>query len=630
MSHSTIQKIALVGTPNAGKTALFNLLTNSRQRVANYAGVTVESVEADLLHSKAAATLVDLPGAYSLHPFTEEEKVLRDAVKSGSFSKMILVVDATQPERAIRFLVEVLNATTVPAVVAFNMMDIAESRGYRYDLGVLSSLLGVPVVATSAVKKKGASDLIHQLDHLDASVSRESNAFFPAQEAASDGRMSPILEFYKKSDVILKQVLLKKGGVDRRSEWIDRYVLHPIWGILILVAVLGICFQLMFNFAQVPMDWIDAGMGALSALISSIPMPDLVKSFFVDGVLAGVGGTIVFLPQILILFALILFLEDFGFMARAVFLLDHWMGKVGLHGRAFLPILSSYACAVPGIMATKSIESRRDRIVTIMMIPVTTCSARVPVYTLLIGAFIPNTAVFAGLKMQGLVMLGLYLAGTLFALLSGAVLKRFFFKGPRMPLFIELPSYKWPSMRSIAKGLLYRAKLFLVRVGTIILALSVIIWVMVTFPNKEKSIAYNLGHAIEPIMKPIGFDWKISMAMIPTFAAREVMVSALSTVYAVEESAGTSVESVSGEGSGGADPNAENADKLSEIIKKEWPLATGLSLLVWFIFAPQCISTLSAIRRELQSTKWMLFLTLYLFLLAYFAAWITHTIALKI
>jgi ferrous iron transport protein B len=620
VSQSITQKVALVGTPNAGKTALFNLLTNSRQRVANYAGVTVESVEADLVHSKSASTLVDLPGAYSLHPFTEEEKVLRDAVKSGSFSKMILVVDATQPERAIRFLVEVLNATSVPAVVAFNMMDIAEARGYRYDLDLLSSLLGVPVVATSAVRKKGTTDLIRQLDHLDSDVKRELNAFYPSQEAAADGRMSPILEFYKKSDVILKQVLLKKGGVDRRSEWIDRYVLHPFWGILILVAVLGVCFQLMFNVAQVPMDWIDSGMGALSTLVSSFPLPDLLKSFLVDGILAGVGGTIVFLPQILILFALILFLEDFGFMARAVFLLDHWMGKVGLHGRAFLPILSSYACAVPGIMATKSIESRRDRIVTIMMIPVTTCSARVPVYTLLIGAFIPNTVVFAGLKLQGLVMLGLYLAGTIFALLSGAILKQFFFKGPRMPLFIELPSYKWPSLRSIAKGLLYRAKLFLVRVGTVILALSVVIWAMVTFPNKEKSIAYDLGHAIEPIMRPIGFDWKISMAMIPTFAAREVMVSALSTVYAVEDVAADAA----------TDPAAEESDKLSETIKKEWPLATGFSLLVWFIFAPQCISTLSAIRRELQSTKWMVFLTLYLFLLAYFAAWITHTIALRI
>jgi ferrous iron transport protein B len=617
-----IKRIALVGTPNAGKTALFNLLTNSRQRVANYAGVTVESVEADLVNASSATTLVDLPGAYSLHPFTEEEKVLRAAVVSDAFSQMILVVDATQPERAIRFLVEVLNSTTMPAVVAMNMMDLAEARGYRYDLNLLSTLLGVPVVATSAVKKKGFHELLNALKSQSGSQEksnpREKNLFYSEEEQATDGRMSPILEFYKKSDVILKQVLLKKGGVDRRSEIIDRYVLHPIWGILILVSVLGVCFQLMFNVAQIPMDWIETIMASLSAAVSSVPMPDLLKSFLVDGVLAGVGGTIVFLPQILILFALILFLEDFGFMARAVFLLDHWMGKVGLHGRAFLPILSSYACAVPGIMATKSIESRRDRIVTIMMIPVTTCSARVPVYTLLIGAFIPNTVVIAGLKLQGLVMLGLYLAGTLFALLSGAVLKRFFFKGPRMPLFIELPSYKWPSLRSIAKGLLYRAKLFLVRVGTIILALSVIIWAMVTFPNKEKSIAYDLGHAIEPIMRPIGFDWKISMAMIPTFAAREVMVSALSTVYAVENAA----DAAPAEG-------GEDSDQLSETIKKEWPLATGLSLLVWFIFAPQCISTLSAIRRELQSTKWMVFLTLYLFSLAYFAAWITHSIAVR-
>lgn len=613
MKQEVEKRIALVGTPNAGKTALFNLLTNSRQRVANYSGVTVDRAEADLILPGHEAVVVDLPGAYSLHPFTEEEKVLQHALQSNAFSEMIIVVDATQPERAMRFILEVLNATSIPAVVAFNMIDLAEKRGFRYDLKKLSQILRVPVVSTVATRKKGLVDLMIALEKEWIDQPRELNQFFAVEENSAIKSQQSILEFYKKSDAIVKDVLLKKGGVDQRTEIIDKIVLHPVWGLLVLFFVLGASFQLMFNFAQIPMDWIDSFFGYIGSFITSSALPEMMKSFLVDGIIAGVGGTLVFLPQILILFALILFLEDFGFMARAVFLLDHWMGKVGLHGRAFLPILSSYACAVPGIMATKAIENKRDRIVTTMMIPITTCSARIPVYTLLIASFIPNRVVFFGLRLQGLVMLGLYIAGTLFALLVGAILKRFFFKGARTPLFMELPSYKWPSLKSITKGLIYRAQLFLTRVGTVILAISVLIWVMVTFPNKEKSFAYDLGHMIEPVMKPLGFDWKISMAMIPTFAAREVMVSALSTVYAV----------------GGDQQGSSSTDQLTEIIQKEWPLATGLSLLVWFIFAPQCISTLSTVRRELQSTKLMVFMTVYLFVLAYFAAWLTHSIASK-
>jgi ferrous iron transport protein B len=606
-----MKKIALVGTPNSGKTALFNLLTNSQQRVANYAGVTVDSAEADLILPNHHAVLVDLPGAYSLRPYTEEEKVLLNAVKSDVFSGLIMVVDATQPERAIRFLIEVLNSTITPVVVAFNMIDIAEKRGYRYDLKKLSQILGVPVVATVAVKKKGLLDLLIELEKEWQEKPRTLNKFFSDAETTATKDNNPILEFYKKSDLVLKEVLLKKGGVDKRTEQIDKVVLHPVMGIVVLLVVLGITFQLMFNLAQIPMDWIDACFKFLGNHVNALHLPEMLKSFIADGMIAGVGSTIVFLPQILILFALILFLEDFGFMARAVFILDHWMGKVGLPGRAFLPILSSYACAVPGIMATKVIENKRDRIITTMMIPLTTCSARIPVYTLLIAAFIPNLPVFAGVKLQGLVMLGLYIVGMLFALIIGAILKKLFLTGPRPPLFIELPSYKLPSLYSISKGLIYRAKLFLTRVGTIILAISMIIWVLVSFPNKEKSFAYDLGHFIEPVMKPLGFDWKISMAMFPTFAAREVMVSALSTVYAV--------------GEGG---EVSNTDKLSAVIQKEWPLATGLSLLVWFIFAPQCVSTLSTVRRELQSTKWMMAMLFYYFGLAYVAAWLTHAITI--
>lgn len=615
-------RIALVGTPNSGKTALFNLLTRSHQRVANYSGVTVDAAEADLtLPSGLKATLVDLPGAYSLKPYTEDEGVLTDALRSHAFDAMIVVVDSTQSERAVRFLIEVLDETDIPAVVAFNMVDLAKERGFEFDLGRLAELLGVPVVPTIAVKRSGLSSIIDEVETSLRGQSRKKHAVLPRVQVAAEGStVAPsarqevaqqILAFYKLADEYLKQFMRKEGRPDTRSETIDRIVLHPVWGVLILLAVLGFTFQLMFNLAQIPMDWIDGGFAWLGTQVSAMALPDALKSFLVDGVIAGVGGTLVFLPQILILFALILFLEDFGFMARAVFLLDYWMGKVGLHGRAFLPLLSSYACAVPGIMSVKAIESRRDRMITTLIIPLTTCSARIPVYTLLIAAFIPNNTVFWGVRLQGLVMLGLYVLGTLAALLMGAIFKKFLLKGARPPLLIELPSYKWPSMVSVVKGLNYRAKLFLKRVGTIILTLTMVIWVLVSYPSPgEGSYAAKFGKFVEPAIRPLGYDWKIGMALVPTFAAREVMVATLATVYAV-----------------GDDTAVSQTDKLSELIQKEWPLATGLSLMVFFVFAPMCISTLAAARRQMQSNAWLGMMVGYLFGLAYLAAWVTYRLA---
>ena len=604
------KRIALVGTPNAGKTALFNVLTESHQRVANYSGVTVESAEADLvLPNGELYSLVDLPGAYSLRPYTEEENVLAQALSSDRFEGMILVVDATQPERAIRFLVEVLDATDLPAVVALNMNDLAEERGFIYNLDAFCRRMGVPIVPTVAVRKKKIVQILPVLETALEQQNRKKDEFLGEkrpQLSRADVSLQ-ILSFYKKADEILKEVLTKTGRADTRSEKIDRVILHPVWGVLILIFVLGVTFQLMFNLAHYPMDAISGFFKWCGERVSSFGLPAILQSFVVDGVLAGLGGTLVFLPQILILFALILFLEDFGFMARAVFLLDYWMGKVGLHGRAFLPLLSSHACAVPGILSTRAIESKRDRIITTLIIPLTTCSARIPVYTLLISAFIPNTTIFFGVHLQGLVMLGLYFVGILSAILMGGIFKKFLFKAKRPPLLIEMPSYKWPSLQSLFKGLVYRAKLFLKRVGTIILGLTVVIWVLVSFPKPhdiENSYASKVGHWIEPAIRPLGFDWKIGMALVPTFAAREVLVSTLSTVYSVQD-----------------DTAVSNTEHLSDVIKNRWPLSTGLSLLVWFIFAPQCISTLATARRELQSTKWMLFMLIYLFALAYGAAW---------
>jgi ferrous iron transport protein B len=569
--------------------------------------VTVESVEADFhFASGELAALVDLPGAYSLRPYTEDERVLSQALAGESFDGMIVVVDATQPERAIRFLIEVLNSTTLPAVIALNMIVLADARYFEFDIEGLAQILGVRVIGTIATKKKGLAEIVSALEVAGLAPKRMKGVLLGITTEAKESSAS-ILHFYKKSDEILKKVLVRKGTPDQRSEKIDRIILHPVWGIL------------MFNLAQVPMDWIDGFFKMLANLVNATAWPDVLKSFLASGVIAGVGGTLVFLPQILILFGLILFLEDFGFMSRAVFLLDYWMGKVGLHGRSFLPLLSSYACNIPGIMATRTIETRRDRIVTTMIIPLTTCSARIPVYTLLIAAFIPNTSLFFGVKLQGLVMLGLYVTGILFSLFVGALLKKFVLKGKRPPLLIELPSYKMPALSSLFKGLLYRTKLFVKRVGSVILVLSVLIWVLVSFPKApagiarpiEQSYAAHIGHFLEPAIKPLGFDWKIGMALIPTFAAREVMVATLSTVYSVSQDAGVS-----------------NTEKLSSIIKNEWSIATGLSLMVWFIFAPMCISTIATVRRELRSMKWTVFMVVYLFAFAYLGSFITYHLAL--
>lgn len=621
------KRIALVGTPNAGKTALFNALTKSHQRVANYSGVTVESAEADFILPKGdSAVLVDLPGAYSLRPYTEDEGVLARELEQGNFDALILVVDSTQPERAIRFLIEVLDATPIPAVIALNMVDLAKERGFEFDFEQFTRLLGVPVVATVATRGLGLADLRVAVEEVLPAPLRSPGSFLGLQGREHPGteRNGPestlrILNFYKKADEFKKQIVLRKGRPDVRSQRWDRLVLHPLFGPLILLGVLGVIFQLMFNLAGYPMDAIDAAFSALQEWVRSLPLPGFWKGLLSDGLLAGVGGTLVFLPQIIILYALILFLEDVGFMARAVFMLDALMGKVGLHGRSFLPLLSSYACNVPGILSSRAIESRSDRIITILMIPLTTCSARIPVYTLLISAFIPNVTLLGGIRLQGLVMLGLYAIGLLSAFLMGAVFKRGLFPGKRPPLLIELPSYKMPSVRSLLRGVAYRARLFVRRVGTVIVGVSLLIWLLLGFPRTtigeapavDQSYAASIGKAIEPWVRPIGFDWRIAMALIPTFAAREVMVSTLSTVYAVEEGGG----------------EVSDSRKLSERIRKEWGLPTGLSLLAWFIFAPMCVSTFAAARRELQSRKYLLLMGGYLFGLAYLAAWFAFRFA---
>jgi ferrous iron transport protein B len=617
-------KIALAGNPNCGKTALFNALTGGRQKVGNYPGVTVERKEGHLVTpSGLKLSLLDLPGTYSLDARTPDEAITRDIILGREKSEtpprlFVAVADATNLERSLGLILE-LRELKKPVVLALNMMDLALSRGLKLDLGILSQELGVPVVPTVAIRKEGIQELLKQVEtHLQI-----SGALPVTPSSWEKPDVQSIRKRFSEVDRILKASTIEAARDNVWTEKIDRIVLHPFWGSLLLISVLALMFQSIFAWATLPQDWIHYGLEALGKGVGSLMSQGPLRSLLVDGVIAGVGSVLVFLPQILVLFGFILVLEDSGYMARAAFLMDRVMGRVGLHGRAFIPLLSSYACAIPGIMATRTIENKRDRLTTILVAPLTTCSARLPVYTLLIAAFIPNTSVLGPLRLQGLVMLALYMAGIFAALGMAIVFRKTILRGAKPTLLMELPTYKWPSFKNVTVGLLERARLFLARAGTVILTITVLLWFMASYPKPPAgaiideahapitySIAGKLGKAIEPVLKPIGFDWKISVALIPGFAAREVMISALGTVYAVE----------------GQEDHLSEA--LGSKISKDWSLATALSLLVWYILSCQCVSTLAVTRRETNSWKWPIFMFVYMSVLAYAASYITYHLTL--
>jgi ferrous iron transport protein B len=623
----TFPKVALAGPPNCGKTALFNALTGGRQKVANYPGVTVERKEG-LVQSKAGNfRVLDLPGTYSLDARTPDEEITRDVLLGRHASEIapetiIAVADATNLERNLGLVIE-LRHLKRNVVLALNMMDLAEQRGLHLDLGILSRELGVPVVPTVATKRKG-------LDALVASVQKLINAQKPTAAARAEdsahieSHMVPvsgdaIRERFTEIDRVLK---LATRTATRPALWsarIDHWVVHPVAGPVILLVLFALVFQAVFTWASVPADWIEAGLGWLGTTIGSWLPDGALRSLIVDGVIAGVGAVLVFVPQILLLYAFILLLEDSGYMARAAFLMDRTMGRLGLHGRAFIPLLSSFACAIPGIMATRTIENRRDRLITILVAPLMTCSARLPVYALLIAAFIPNQKVIGFFGLQGLVMLALYLAGVASALVSALVMKRTALKGPTPPLLLELPTYKIPDWRNLLFGLRDRVALFVHRAGTVILAVSVVLWFLSSYPAAPEnspeppiyhSYAGKLGRAIAPAIEPIGLNWQIGIALIPGFAAREVAVSALGTVYAVQ----------------GSDED-KTSEALQTLLPKSWSLATALSLLAWYIFAPQCLSTLAVTRRETNSWKWPLVMLVYLTALAYAGSFVVYHFA---
>ena len=614
-------RFALVGTPNSGKTALFNALTGSRQKVANYAGVTVER-KTGVLHTASGRRidLVDLPGTYSLRGRSPDEEIARDVILGRLTSEaapdfLLCVADATNLRVALRLVIE-LKRVQRPMLLVLNMIDIARRRGIDIDLDKLSAELGVPVVTSTAVRRGGIDDLLRRIDEVasqPAAAIAESNWTTPA--------IADLRAAQREADRVIKAAVGEPARPDTWTARVDAVLLHPVAGMVALLVLLFVMFQAVFAWAQPAMDLISSGFDALGALSATILPDGLLQSFIQNGVISGVGSVIVFLPQILILFLFILLLEDLGYMARAAFLMDRIMGGAGLHGRAFIPLLSSFACAIPGIMATRVIDNKRDRLTTIMVAPLMTCSARIPVYTLIISAFVPNRQVFGILGLQGLVMFGLYAIGIFSALAVSFVANHFFWRESATPPFmLELPDYKLPQLRSVLMNLYQRAMAFLKRAGTTIFSMMILIWFLASFPRPplgatepaiDFSLAAIIGRWIEPVLAPIGFNWQISVALIPGMAAREVAVASLGTVYAIE---------------GGK----EAAEQIGQVLAGKWSLATALALLAWYIFAPQCASTLAVIKRETGGWRWMIVTFLYMLALAYIAAFITYRIALAL
>ncbi len=620
MSTAKPLRLALVGNPNCGKTALFNRLTGARQKVANYAGVTVERKEGQF-SSSAGCTykIVDLPGAYSLNAMTPDEEITRDVLFGARSEELppdviVLVADANNLQLNLRLILEVLRLKR-PTILALNMMDVAQKRGVVIDIARLQAELGIPVIETVAVKPGGGAALIKQLDTM-AALSSHDHASNNALQFNTENTAT-LEATQREVRRILGAIIKKEGDAHTAGDRIDAFVLHPVLGYVILAVLLFLIFQAVFSWSTLPMDLIKSGVDSLGRAVHAA-MPDgLLRSLVVDGVLSGVGSVLVFLPQILILFLFILSLEDSGYLPRAAFLLDRLMGSVGLSGRAFIPLLSSFACAIPGIMATRTIQNPRDRLATIMIAPLMTCSARLPVYALIIGAFIPNRAVGI-FNLQGLVLFGLYLAGIVSAMAVAYVFKLTIGKGQYQPLMLELPNYHWPNLRNLAIGLWERAKIFTTRVGTIILALMILLWFLSSFPAPppgaagpaiQYSFAGHLGQLLQVIFAPIGFNWQIAIALIPGLAAREVAVGALGTVYAL---------SATGD---------QLATTLTPMIAATWSLPTALSLLAWYVFAPQCISTLSIVKRETNSWIPALAMAGYMFALAYLGSFLTYQIS---
>ena len=607
--------VAVAGSPNAGKSALFNALTGARQKVGNYPGVTVERHSGRLtLADGRPVEMVDLPGAYSLEPASPDEAVTRDVLLGRQAGErqpdaLVIVVDASNLDNHLRFALQLVELG-LPTIVALNMVDLAKRDGLELDANALERELGVPVVETVAVRRRGIQELQAKLDDM------LSAPFCGVHERVK----TDLIHLQRRAREVAMAAVVSETPVRRWTHRLDSVLLHPLAGPIILAIIMFVMFQAVFAWSAAPMEWIGNGVASLSGVVTEALPPGLLRSLIVDGAIAGVGAVITFLPQILILFFFILLLEGTGYMVRAAFLMDKLMHGVGLSGRAFIPLLSSFACAVPGIMATRTIDDPKDRLTTILVAPLMTCSARLPVYTLIIAAFIPNTRVAWGVGLQGLVMFGLYVTGIAGALLAALVLRRGVLKGGGGGFMMELPKYQWPLLKDVLIGLLTRAQIFLKRAGTIILGTTIILWALASVPQaapgqkqSEVSIAGHIANGIETVVKPIGFNHDISLALLPAMAAREVAVSAIATVYSLD-----------------AGDNAAENRTLVENLQHRWSLATALAFLAWFVFAPQCISTIAVTRRETNGWRWPLFMVGYLFVLAYIAAGVTYWTAVAL
>lgn len=630
---SGVLRVALVGNPNCGKSALFNLLTGSRQKVANYPGVTVEKREGEFTDAKLRrCAVLDLPGTYSLQVTSADERVTRDVVIGGFGSELppdllVAVLDATNLRLGLRLILE-LKAIGRPMIVALNLIDLARQRGLEIDVAKLQLGLGLPVVETVAVRKRGAQALVDAIAAFTPEAYLQGESAKPSDTAnisavrritVPEADAHSIQALYTQVEVLLDAAVSKNCELPAWQDRLDALVMHPVLGLALLATVLFFMFQAVFAWAAPLMEGLTAGVMLLSDLVVGSMQEGPLKSLLRDGLFAGVGSVVVFLPQILILFAFILALEDSGYLPRAAFLLDRLMLSVGLSGRSFIPLLSSFACAVPGIMATRTITNPRERLVTIMIAPLMTCSARLPVYTLIIGAMIPRQSVFGFFNLQGVTLFALYVLGIISSIVVAAIAQRAVKVRTAFPLLLELPSYRWPHPRNLLLGLWERGRIFLRRVGTTILVLMILLWFLASYPNApigatEPAVYYSfaglIGRGLEVIFAPIGFSWQICIALVPGMAAREVAVSALGTVYALS----------------GTDDQVANA--LSPIIASQWSLATSLAFLAWFVYAPQCLSTLAVTQRETNSWKMTALMTGYLFAMAYAAAFFTYRITL--
>lgn len=611
-----MKRIALIGMPNVGKTALFNKLTGSLQRVANFPGVTVEKKIGWITEKgEKVFEVIDLPGIYSLDATTLDEKVTKDFLlqkeKASSADLFVFVLDATNLDKSL-FLCLQLKRLGYPLLIALNLFDEAKKRKLELDLEKFSAELGAVIVPTSAATGFGIKELITEMkNHSDDKLPQ-----ITLPENAQRHFRSPdyVNGIFKDIDRLLGEVTKEPLRADNFSSALDRWVLHPFWGIIILFSILIFIFQLLFTWATPFADMIEAFFGYLGEVAATGISHDLLRSLIVDGVINGVGGVIVFLPQIVLLFLFIQFLEDFGYLGRAAFLMDSFMRRMGLPGKAVIPLLSSHACAIPGILSTRVIENHRERLITMLVIPLTTCSARLPVYAILIAALVPNVAAFGlpWLRLPGLVLFMLYMIGFVSAMIVSIIFKKTLpYTSPSM-LLMELPPYRVPKFKNLLLVMKNKAEIFLAKAGKIILVVSIIIWVLMTFPQQDgktdinQSYAASIGRVFEPVFRPLGWDWRMTSALIPSIAAREVVVSALSMVVSVEEE------------SEGFEEN------MSKALVQQFSMGSLVALIVWFVFAPQCVSTFAVLRRETNSLKWPTFMVAYTLGMAYVFSWLTY------